>query len=147
MDGVACPPGSFLAWSNTAFRSTGSIVGLMVSSNKVYTKGDLPRCSCQCPHPCGEPLLTHISTGDPPTLAGSFDLISCGFTAPFVWVLVHAKFCLCSLRLESLFAPVVWKSYNQIPLVFKVRFPRNSQSFCQIPRLGSLMWSSEPSQQ
>ena len=60
---------------------------------------------------------------------------------------MHEKFCLCSLRLESLFAPVVWKSYNQIPLVFKVRFPGDSQSLCQIPRLGSLTWASEPSPQ
>ena len=28
-----------------------------------------------------------------------------------------------------------------------VRFPGDSQSLCQIPRLGSLTWGSEPSQQ
>ena len=47
---------------------------------------------------------------------------------------------------ESLFHPILWKFYNQIPLTFKVRFPRDSQSLCQIPRSGSLMWGLEPSQ-
>ena len=42
---------------------------------------------------------------------------------------------------------VLWKSNNQIPLVFKVRFPGDSQTLCQIPRLGSLMWGSQLSKQ
>ena len=42
--------------------------------------------------------------------------------------------------------PVLWKLYSQIPLAFKGRFPGDSQFFCQIPRLGSLMWGLEPSQ-
>ena len=44
-------------------------------------------------------------------------------------------------------AQVLWKSCNQIPLDFKVRFTGDSQCLYQIPRLGSLMWDSEPSQQ
>ena len=38
----------------------------------------MPRGNFQCPHPCGEALLTHISTWGPPTLAGSFGSISWG---------------------------------------------------------------------
>ena len=57
-----------------------------------------PDCYCQCLHSCAESLATHISTGDPSTLAGSFGLVSCGVPAPFLWVLVCAQFC---LRLES----------------------------------------------
>jgi len=72
---------------------------------------------------------------------------SLGVTAPFSWVLVCTRFCLCPPRLESLFPPVLWKSCNQIPLVFKVRFPGDSQSLCRVPRLGSLTWGSRPSQQ
>ena len=64
-------------------------------------KGTFPDSYCQSPHPCDEPLLTHASTRDPPTLAGSFASASCGVTAPFLWVLVHARFCLCHPRLES----------------------------------------------
>ena len=110
-------------------------------------KGTFPDCCCQYSHPCGEPLPTHTSTGDPSTLAGSFGSVSCGVTAPFLWVLVQARFCLCPARLESLFPPVLWKSCNQIPLAFKVRSPGDSQSLFQIPRLGTLRWGSEPVQQ
>ena len=95
-------------------------------------------CCCQCPYRWGEPLLTHFSTGDPLTLVGSFGSVSCGVTAPFLWVLVYARFCVCTRRLESLFSPVLWKSYNQIPLAFKVRFPGESQSLCQISSLASM---------
>ena len=114
-------------------------------------KGDLqngafPDGCHQSPHPCGGPLLTHTPTGDPPTLAGSFGSVSCGITAPFLWVLVHTRFCLCPPRQESLFPPTLWKYYNQIPLAFKVGFPEDSQSLCQVPRLGSLMSGSKHSQ-
>ena len=78
------------------------------------------------------------STGDSPILAGGFGSVSCGVIALFLWVLVQARVCLCPPRLGSLFPPVLWKSYNQIPLAFKVRFPGDSQSLCWIPRLGSL---------
>ena len=47
------------------------------------------------PPPCGEPLLTHASTGHHPTLAGSFGSASYGVTASFLWILMHAGFCLC----------------------------------------------------
>ena len=45
------------------------------------------------------------------------------------------------------FSPVLWKFCNQILLTFKVRFCGNSQSLCWIPRLGSLFWGLETSQQ
>ena len=60
---------------------------------------------------------------------------------------MHTLLCVCPPRVESLFPPVLSKSCNQIPLAFKVWFSRNSSSRCQIPRLGSLTWSSEPSLQ
>ena len=110
-------------------------------------KGAFQDCCCQWPLPCGKPLLIHASTGDPPILAGGFGWVFCEVTAPFLMVLVHRRFCLYSPRLETLFPSVLWKSYNQIPLAFKVRFPGNSQSLCWIPRLGILTWGSEPLQQ
>ena len=70
-----------------------------------------------------------------------------GVTAPLLWVLVHTKFRLCPLLLESLLPPVLWKTYNQIPLALKARFPGDSQFLCWIPRLRILTWGSEPSQQ
>ena len=45
-------------------------------------------CCCQCPCPCGEPLSTHTSRWDPPTLAGSFGSVSCGVTC---WVTVSCE--------------------------------------------------------
>ena len=84
-----------------------------------YAQGIFPDCFCQCPCPCGESQLPHTSTGDPPTLTGSFASVSYGVTAPFLWVLVHTKFCLCSSRLESLFPSALWKSCNQILLASK----------------------------
>ena len=47
----------------------------------------------------------------------------------------------CAL-LESV-SPVLWKFYNQIPLASKVKFPGDSQSLCQIPMLGYLLWILE----
>ena len=127
---------------------TGFMVGLLVRPPRGLT----PRltsqdCCCQCPHPRSRLLLTHTSTGDPQTLTGRSGSISCGVTAPFPWVLVFRRFCLCAPRVESLFPPVLRKFYNQIPLAFKVRFPGDSQFICWILRLGSLMWGLGPLQQ
>ena len=55
--------------------------------------------------------------------------------------------CVCPLRVESLFPPVLSKSCNQIPLAFKVWFSGNSSTRCRTPGLGSLTWDSEPSVQ
>ena len=66
--------------------------------------GDLlqkvPRMHCcpQCPQPCSRPPLTHASAGDSWTLTGKSGSVSCGVTAPFSWVLVHVRFCLCLPR-------------------------------------------------
>ena len=45
-------------------------------------------CLTHCPWPCNRALPTHTSAGD----SGS---VSCGVAAPFSWVLVHTRFCLC----------------------------------------------------
>ena len=74
----------------------------------------------------------------------SFLSISCGVTAPFSWDLVPIKFCLYPPRICF---PVLQKFCNQIPLAFKVKFPRGSQSLCWIPRLGNLLWALELLQQ
>ena len=44
---------------------------------------------------------------------------------------MHARLCLCSPRLKSLFPLVLQKSCDQIPVAFKTRFPgpKDSQSF------------------
>ena len=111
-------------------------------------RGTFPDCCCQC-RPHSEALLTHTSTGDLPTLAGLL-------VQPPMGLLLFSSESWClqgfvhTLQDKSLFAsgsPVLWKSYNQISMAFKVRFPGDSQFLCQIPRLGSLTWFSKPSQQ
>ena len=88
-------------------------------------------------HPCGESLPTNASRGGPPTLAGIFGSVSCGVTAPLLWVLVCTEFCLCPPRLESLFPLVLWESYNQILLALKARFLGIPSPF-----VGSLGWEA-----
>ena len=52
-------------------------------------------CCTQCPQPCSKLPLTHTSTRNSWTLTGKSGLVSCGVTAPFSWVLVCTRFCLC----------------------------------------------------
>ena len=52
-------------------------------------------CHTKYPQPCSRPLLTHASAADSWTLTGKSGSVSCGVSAPFFWILVHSKFCLC----------------------------------------------------
>ena len=97
--GLCSLPGSCLAWGDPDLESTDSLVGLMETWRGLKPRGTFQDCCCQCSHPCDEPLLTYISTVDPPTRAGSFGSVFCGVTAPFLWGLVCARFCLCPPRL------------------------------------------------
>ena len=63
-------------------------------------------CYTQCPQPCNRPPPTHASTGYSLTLLGKSRSISCGVTAPFSWVLVHTRFCLCP---SKVYFPVLCK--------------------------------------
>ena len=44
------------------------------------------------------PLSTHASAGDSWKLPGKSGSAFCGINATFSWVLVHTRFCLCTLR-------------------------------------------------
>ena len=55
-------------------------------------------CHTQCPRPHSRPPLTHASSEDSWTLMGKSGSVSCGVTAPFSWILVHTRFCLCPPR-------------------------------------------------
>ena len=59
-------------------------------------------CYTHCPQPCSRPPATHASAGDSRTLRGKSGSVSSGVTAPFSWVLVHTRFCLCPLRVYFL---------------------------------------------
>ena len=60
----------------------------------------------QYPQPCIRPPPTHASAEDSWTLLGKSASVSCGVTAPFSWVLVHTRFCLCPPRV---YFPVLCK--------------------------------------
>ena len=55
-------------------------------------------CCTQCPQPCSRPPPTRASARDSWTLLGKSGSVSCGVTAPFSWVLVCTRFCLCHPR-------------------------------------------------
>ena len=88
--------------------------------------------------------MTHASVGDSWTLTVNSGSVAYGVIvlSPGSW---WTQGFVCSLQ-ESI-SPVLWKFCNQIPLVFKVKFPGGSQSLCQIPRLGNLWWALELLQQ
>ena len=80
-----------LPWLFFSLRLATSLVGLVATLRTALPVPPSPR----------EPLLTHASTGGPPTLAGRSSSASSGVTTPFPEVLVHIRFCLCPLGVES----------------------------------------------
>ena len=64
----------------------------------LHQKVPCRHCYTQCPQPCNRPLPTHTSIRDSWTFMGKSGSVSCGVTAPFSWVLVYTRFCLCPLR-------------------------------------------------
>ena len=82
MGGVVFPP----------CYSLGLIYGGGNEDNALLQKVPCTHCT-QCPQPCSTPLPTHTST-----LTGKSGSVSYGVTAPFSWVLVHTRFCLCPPR-------------------------------------------------
>ena len=72
----------------------GVTVVMATSLKRAHTSTPVRRSS-QHPGARGRPLLTHTCAGDSWTLTGKSGSVSCGVAAPFSWVLVHTRFCLC----------------------------------------------------
>ena len=70
----------------------------IMASKGHYQKAPCLHSSTQCLQPCSRPPPTHISAKDSWTLTSKSGSVSCGVTAPFSWVLVHTRLCLCPLR-------------------------------------------------
>jgi len=121
--GLHSLPGSCLAWPSP---------GLMVTSKWAYAKWDLPGLLLPVPPSSGAPA-DPPSAGDPPVLASSFVCVSCGVAAPFLWVLVHIP------GLESVSCSPM-EGLQSNPTGLQGQSPVDSQSLCQISRLGSLTW-------
>ena len=113
--------------------NTGSVAGLIVMSERTYTKGPFPGPLLSV---SPSPLPAHTNTADPPTLAGRSGSVSCGVIALSHWVLAYTGFCFCS-RVESLFPPVLWSP------VIKSHWPSKSDSLgTPSPFVGSPSWEA-----
>ena len=73
---------------------SGGVSGDLLQEGLCHTQVYCTHSFC----PCSRPPLTHASSGDSWTLTGKPGSVSCGVTAPFSWVLVHTRFCLCLPR-------------------------------------------------
>ena len=112
MDGLVLPPCKLFDLrqpSPGVYRIYGRVNGDLQED---LCQGAPFRTAAASPHPHSEPLPTYTTTGAPPTLAGGSGSVAYGITIPFSWVLVWTSFCLCPPK--TLFAPVLWQSYNQI---------------------------------
>ena len=91
-----------------------------------------PRLLYSVPLTSGRPLLTHTS---PLLETPGLSWASLGQPLVGSLLLFPGSWCaqgfVCALQVSV--SPVLCKSCNQIPLVFKVKFPRGSQCLCQIP--------------
>ena len=95
-------PDSCLAWSDQALQSTGSMVGLMATSKRIYSKGDLLGLWLSVPLPLKWTLADPGLPGDPPTLKGSLAQRPVGLlllswrplcVQDFVWVFQDWSIC------------------------------------------------------
>ena len=112
------------SWGNPVLESTSSMVGLLVNCKRIYANTDFQGLLILVPFPLQQ---------------NSVDLNLCKRTSNIhrkVWFSLLWGPCSFPLSLIShkvllfsykcLFPPVLWKSFNQIPLAFKVRFPGDS---------------------
>ena len=68
----------------------------------------------QCTRPCSRPPPTHTFPGDSWTLTGKSGAVSCGVTAPFSWVLMCTRFCLCPPRVCFPVLCKFWQLYGGV---------------------------------
>ena len=90
-----------------------------------------------------DPMAGHCQPTPPPETPGCSQA---SLAQSLVGSLLLSPWSLCTgfiCALQESVSPVLWEFYNQIPLASKVKFPGGSQSLCQIPRLGNLLWALE----
>ena len=133
VDGWSCVPSLLFTWGQTMVE----VMKIMVTS---FKRSHACTATLSAPNPAAghhqpTPLLEtpgHSQASLGQSLVGSLLL------SPGSWC---TQGFVCALQ-ESV-SPVLCKFCNQIPLASKVKFPGGSQSLCQIPRLGNLLWVLE----
>ena len=105
-----------------------------------FKRSSAPTVSLSAPDPASRPPPTHASQETPGHSQASLGQYFVGtlLLSPGSWC---AQGFVCALQ-ESV-SPVLCKFCNQILVASKVKFPGGSQSLCQIPRLGNLLWVLE----
>ena len=113
-----------LAWGNSVLDSTGSIVGLLVTSKRTDSKAHFPGFHHV------RPLPTHTSVRDPQAFSGRSGSVSCGVTVHFSWVWCTWGFVVPSKSgVSVVLSPVkvLWSNpvehLSQIPWEFPVPWP------------------------
>ena len=92
VDGWGCVPSLLFTWGQTMVE----VMKIMTTSFKRSHAGTATLSA----QPCSRPPPTHASAGDSWTLTGKSGSVSCGVTAPFSWVQVRTRFCLCPPRVS-----------------------------------------------
>ena len=87
VDGWGCVPSCCLTWGRTMVE----LMKIMETSFQRSVQALLH----SVPPTLQQANMTHACTGDSWTLTGKSWSVSCGVTAPFSWVLVCPRFCLC----------------------------------------------------
>ena len=87
VDGWSCVPSLLFTWGQTMVE----VMKIMVT----FKRSHACTATLSAPNPVAGHCQPYTSAGDSWTLTGKSGSVSCWITAPFSWVLVHTRFCLC----------------------------------------------------
>ena len=96
-------------------------------------------CCTQYPQPCSWPPPTHASARDSWSLTSKAGSVSCGITAPFSWVLVCTRFCLCPPRVCFPVLCKFWELSGGLMVTSSKRLyaiPRSAAARAPVPMAG-----------
>ena len=85
-------------WLSLLFHLRPNYGGGNEDNGNLLQKILFPHCCTQCTQPFSRPPPTHTSVRDSWTLTGKPGSVSFGNIAPFSYLLVHTRFCLCPPR-------------------------------------------------
>ena len=108
--GGSCVPSLIFTWGQTMVE----VMKIMVTSFKRSHT-----LLHSVPPTLQQATPTHTSAGDSWTLMGKSGSVSCRVTAPFSWILVHRRFCVCPSRVlchtKSLIFQELFVSTAELP--------------------------------
>ena len=90
------------------------MVAVMKIMETSFQSSHAGTASFSAPYPAAGHHRLHASARDSWTLTGKSGSVSCGVTAPFSWVLVHTRFCLCPSRVYFQVLCKFWWLYGGV---------------------------------